>query len=76
MTVGSIHKLDLVDIAGTIIGQISNENWDSGIETILQRGGGHVHPMAKFISRQKPVISFSTPQIDDVCVTAVAGHGS
>lgn len=71
MPVNTLHKLDKIVFAnGVEIDVLERATWDSGIDTLLQRPSGHPVPMFSATRRQRPVVTFDTPEIDkiiDVC---------
>lgn len=60
----TIHKLDRVIWPSTVeFSMIKSSRWGSGIQSLIERPAGHVHPMFRTNIEQKPIFEFVTPEI-------------
>lgn len=65
MAVDTIHKLDKIVLPSTVVfSGIRSSRWNAGIESLLERPAGHPHPMFRANLSQKPVLEFTTWELD------------
>lgn len=64
MAISTIHKLDKIVLPSSVeFNVLTNQRWTSGIQSLLERPAGHVHPLFRATISQKPALEFSTPEI-------------
>ena len=65
MAISTVHKLDKIVLAsGQEIQTIGSMRWVYGIQTLIGRAAGHVWPNFRGNQSQRPVLDFSTKQLD------------
>lgn len=65
MAVSTIHKLDKIVLPSSVeFSVIRNARASAGIESLLERPAGHPHPMFRATLQQRPVVEFTTTQLD------------
>lgn len=65
MAVTSLFHLDKIVLPSSVEFQsLKNMRWDAGIQTLTERGAGEVHPNFLATGVQKPLVGFTTPQLD------------
>ena len=71
MAISTIHRLD--KITGPVaLTEITSSKISAGIASMIETPSGHVHPMFRANKDQKPVIEFSTPELETL-LTATTG---
>jgi hypothetical protein len=73
MALSSVWKLDKVVIAGFEFSVVGNARVAPEIESMLVHPAGHPFPMFRAHARMKPLISFSTRQINTVLANIGSG---
>lgn len=64
MSISTLHKLDKIVLPSSVeFNVLRNQRWTAGIESLIERPAGHVHPMFRATLSQKPVLEFSTPEL-------------
>ena len=77
MAISTLHKLDkLVFPSSVEIGQLRSARWGAGINSLLERPAGHPYPMFRTNLEQKPVMEFTTPEIDVILNSIGVGGAS
>ena len=67
MALAAIDKLDKIILPGAVaIDVLTNATIDAGITNMTERPAGHVSPMFTANQSQKPMLEFTTPQLDQV----------
>jgi hypothetical protein len=65
MAITAPFKLDKIRLPSTVdIDVVSNATIDAGISNFTERPAGHVSPMFTGNQAQKPMVEFTTPQLD------------
>ena len=65
MAITAPYKLDKIRLPGTVdIDVLSNATIDAGVSNFTERPSGHVSPMFTGNQSQKPMVEFTTPQLD------------
>lgn len=72
MPVATTRRLDKVVFSGGAFSQISQQDWDFGIQEIMEKPAGELTPTFRGNESQKPVITFTTSDLK----TALASIGS
>lgn len=74
MTVNTIHKLDKIILPGSVeFSNLTNARWAAGIQSLLLRPAGHVHPMFRGTASQKPAVEFTTTDLDILLAAVPVG---
>lgn len=64
MAVSRLDHLDKIILPSSVeFHAIKNTRWDAGIQTLIERGAGEVHPNFLATGVQKPMVGFTTPQL-------------
>lgn len=69
MAISTVYKLDKIRLntgSPVDIDVITSRNISAGITMMIERGAGHPHPTFTGVNSQKPVVEFTTPQIDKI----------
>lgn len=78
MALDAIWKLDKIMLpSSTAIDVITNATIDAGVTNFTERPAGHVSPMFTANQNQRPMVEFSTPQLDQVLgLVTLAGYSA
>lgn len=77
MSIATIHRLDRVLLPSAVaIDEISNARWSAGIQSLLERPAGHVHPMFRATQSQQPQLEFTTQQLSTLLGVVGIGGAS
>lgn len=67
MAIANLHKADKIVIGGSFtFDEVDNFRIDAGMSSLIRRPSGHVAPLFRAGLSQRPVISFTTSQLDTV----------
>lgn len=77
MSISTIHRLDRLLLPSSVaIDEIRNARWNAGIQSLLERPAGHVHPMFRANQSQKPTLEFATNQLSTLLAVVGVGGAS
>jgi hypothetical protein len=67
VALSGITKLDKIILPGSVaIDVLTNATIDAGVSNMTERPAGHVSPMFTANQNQRPMVEFTTPQLDQV----------
>jgi hypothetical protein len=65
MAIANLHKADKIVVGGSFtFNECRNWRLDAGMSSLIRRPAGHVAPMFRAGLQQRPVFTFTTPEID------------
>lgn len=75
MAIANLHKVDKLVVGGsTTLHEIENVRVDAGVQSMIRYPEGHVAPLMRAGLMQRPVLTFTTSEIDTV-LGAVGQYG-